>query len=196
MHRFLNLFKPQWWSFEWRYWRRQTPWDTNITPPEVTAFIEKTPPGRALDLGCGTGTNAIALARHGWRVTAIDFSVKAIGRARRKASAAGLNVDFRLGDVSDLSGVEGPFEYALDIGCLFTLEPEARQRSIDGLARLLPAGSHYMLYAWLPGQFGDQIMGMAPEEVSALVGPYFQQDRMVTGRDGDMTSAWYWFTRI
>lgn len=191
----LNLFKPQWWRFEWRYWRRQTPWDTNITPPEVTAFIEQTPPGRALDLGCGTGTNAITLARNGWRVTAIDFSIKAIGRARQKASAAGLDVDFRLGDVSDLSGLKGPFDYALDIGCLFTLPPEAKQRCIDELAGLMPTGSHYMLYAWLPSQFGDQIMGMAPEEVSALVDPYFHQDQMVTGRDGDKASAWYWFTR-
>jgi hypothetical protein len=53
-----------------------------------------------------------------------------------------------------------------------------------------------MLYAWLPSQFGDQIMGLAPEEVSALIDPYFQQDQMVEGRDGDKVSAWYWFTRI
>ncbi len=160
------------------------------------AFLEQAPPGRALDLGCGTGTNAITLTRHGWQVTAIDFSVKAIRRARRKASAAGLDVDFRLGDVSDLSGVTGPFDYALDIGCLFALSPDARKRYIDGLARLLPTGSHYMLYAWLPSQSGRKVMGMTPEEVSALVGPYFQQDRMVEGRDGDKVSAWYWFTRI
>ncbi len=192
----INLFKPHWWRFEWRYWRHRTPWDTNITPPEVMAFIEQTPPGRALDLGCGTGTNAITLTRRGWRVTAIDFSVKAIRRARRKAAAEGLDVDFRLGDVSDLSGVTGPFDYALDIGCLFTLSPEARQRCIGGLARLLPAGGHYMLYAWLPSPSGGKVMGMTPEEVSALVGPYFQQDRMVEGRDGDKVSAWYWFTRI
>jgi hypothetical protein len=60
----------------------------------------------------------------------------------------------------------------------------------------MPAGGHYMLYAWLPSQFGNQIMGMAPEEVYALVAPYFHQDQMVTGKDGDKTSAWYWFTRI
>lgn len=159
------------------------------------AFIEQTPSGRALDLGCGTGTNAITLTRHKWQVTAIDFSVNAIARARRKASAAGLDVDFRWGDVSDLSGVTGPFDYALDIGCLFTLLPEARQSCIDGLARLLPAGSHYMLYAWLPSKSGGKVMGLASEEIFALVGPYFQQDQMVTGRDGDKASAWYWFTR-
>lgn len=196
MTHMLNLLKPQWWRFEWRYWRNRTPWDTNITPPEVMAFIEQTPPGRALDLGCGTGTNAITLTRRGWQVTAIDFSVKAIRNARRKAASAELSIDFQWGDVSDLTGVTGPFDYALDIGCLFSLSPEARRRCIDGLAKLLPAGSHYMLYAWLPRQFGDTIMGMTPEQVSALVKPYFQQDQMVTGRDGDKVSAWYWFTRL
>ena len=193
---FLNLLKPRWWRFEWRYWRHRTPWDTNITPPEVMAFIEQTPPGRALDLGCGTGTNAITLTQHGWQVTAIDFSIKAIRRARRKAASSGLSIDFQLGDVSDLSAVTGPFDYGLDIGCLFALSPEARQRYIDGLARLLPAGSRYMLYAWLPSRSGDKVMGLSTEEVSALVGPYFQQDQIVEGRDGDKVSAWYWFTRI
>jgi cyclopropane fatty-acyl-phospholipid synthase-like methyltransferase len=196
MRNFLNLFKSQWWRFEWRYWRHRTPWDTQITPPEVMAFVEQTPPGRALDLGCGTGTNAITLARRKWQVTAIDFSVKAVASARRKASAAGLDIDFRRGDVSDLSGVRGPFDYALDIGCLFTLSPEARQSCIGGLAELMPAGGRYMLYAWQPGRFGGKVMGMTPQEVSALVGPYFHQDRMVEGRDGDKVSAWYWFTRI
>ncbi|MEW6615857.1 MAG: methyltransferase domain-containing protein [Thermodesulfobacteriota bacterium] len=60
--------------FMWRYFRGQTPWDTNITPPEVMEFIQKTSPGRALDLGCGTGTNGITLARHGWKVTGVDFA--------------------------------------------------------------------------------------------------------------------------
>ncbi len=42
-------------GFEWRYWRGQTPWDTQVTPPEVMEFIANTPPGRALDLGAAPG---------------------------------------------------------------------------------------------------------------------------------------------
>ena len=83
------------WKFEWRYWRGTTPWDTNITPPEVKEFIAAAPPGKALDLGCGTGTNAITLAQHGWQATGVDFAPKAIRTAlgfgfdgRRLPSAA------------------------------------------------------------------------------------------------------------
>jgi hypothetical protein len=51
-------------------------WDTSITPPEVVAVIEgctAIPSGSALDLGCGTGTNVIYLARHGWETLEVDF---------------------------------------------------------------------------------------------------------------------------
>ena len=67
------------------------PWDTGVRPPELVAVVEgpdRLPPGKALDLGSGTGTNAIYLAQHGWDVTAIDFTPRPVRAARRKAAAA------------------------------------------------------------------------------------------------------------
>jgi methylase of polypeptide subunit release factors len=58
-------------------------WDTGISPPELLDFIANHNPGRALDLGCGTGTNSITLAKHGWEVTGVDFVKRAINLARR-----------------------------------------------------------------------------------------------------------------
>ena len=55
-------------------------------------------PGRALDVGCGEGADAIWLARHGWTVTAIDVSDVAVSRARKAAEAAGTTVDWLCGD--------------------------------------------------------------------------------------------------
>ncbi len=128
------------WRFQWRYLRGDTPWDTNVTPPEVVAFMARTPPGRALDLGCGTGTNAVALALRGWRVTGVDFAPRAVAMARRKAAAAGVDAAFHTADVADLGFLPGGFDYALDIGCLFTLAPADRRPYAEGLGRLV-AGS-------------------------------------------------------
>ncbi len=58
-------------------------------------------PGRALDLACGEGRNAIWLASVGWDVTAVDYSDVAIAKARARAAEEGVEVDFRVGDLVD-----------------------------------------------------------------------------------------------
>ena len=195
MQQLFNMLKPEWWHFEWRYWRKQTPWNTGITPPEVMDFIGRMPPGRALDLGCGTGTNAVTLARHGWKVTGIDFSPKAIHAARKKAGALNLQIDFLAHDASDLGFLQGPFEYVLDIGCLFTLKPRDRRRYAVGLVELMPSGACYMLYAWLLRQKDDRSVGMGQEEVKNLFQAHFDLQKIEIGKDGGGPSAWYWFRR-
>ncbi len=81
----MNWFK--WLHFVGLYYR-QPRWDTGISPPELIAFLESHPASRALDLGCGTGTNAITMAGYGWQVTGVDFVGRAIRAGRRKAKAA------------------------------------------------------------------------------------------------------------
>ncbi|MBW1695664.1 MAG: class I SAM-dependent methyltransferase [Deltaproteobacteria bacterium] len=172
-----------------------TPWDTNITPPEVMEFIANTPPGRALDLGCGTGTNAITLARHGWQVTGVDFSYKAIYAARRKAAKAGLSIDFRLTDVTALKELIAVYDFALDIGCLFALNDVERKRYAAGLFRLVRPGGCYMVYAWLPRLWRGKIRGITPEEMAALFVPVFEQTQIVVGQERGHKTAWYWFKK-
>jgi 2-polyprenyl-3-methyl-5-hydroxy-6-metoxy-1,4-benzoquinol methylase len=192
---FVSSFIPDRWKFQWRYWRGQTPWDTQITPPEVMEFIAHTEPGKALDLGCGTGTNAITLARHGWEVTGIDFASKAIRTARRKAAAAGLKIDFHIADVTDLHMLTDVYDYALDIGCLFTLEEKNRVKYADALARLLRPQGWYMLYAWLPRRWKGRPWGISAEEVESLLRAKFSKVRTVIGEEMGSPSAWYWFRR-
>ena len=78
-------------------------WDTGIPAPELVRFIAGKPPGNAIDVGCGTGTNLLYLARRKWKVTGIDFAPLAIARAERKM--AGYPGTLLVGDVTKLSGL-------------------------------------------------------------------------------------------
>jgi SAM-dependent methyltransferase len=68
------------------------------------------PPGRALDLACGEGRNAIWLAERGWRVTAVDFSEVAITKARTLAASRGAEVEWVVADVLDHESERGDFD--------------------------------------------------------------------------------------
>jgi 2-polyprenyl-3-methyl-5-hydroxy-6-metoxy-1,4-benzoquinol methylase len=189
------LFNRRWWRFEWRYWRGLAPWDTQITPPEVMAFLAQAKPAKALDLGCGTGTNAITMARYGWQVTAVDFSPAAIRTARYKAKRAGLNIAFQVGDVSDLSLIQDAFDYALDIGCLFTLAERQQIKYAEGLQRLVRSKGKYMLYARLQQDRKYKSPILSPKAVQDLFSPAFSLIRIENGEDQGSPSAWYWLEK-
>jgi SAM-dependent methyltransferase len=78
-----------------------------------TALLERWIPtfgsGRALDIACGTGRNALYLAEHGFDVTGVDISEVAIERASDEARARGLSVEFVVADLDDFTPV-GPFD--------------------------------------------------------------------------------------
>ena len=187
------------WSFDLHYLLGRPPWDTKVTPPEVVELIggEVLPPGRALDLGCGTGTNCMYLARHGWEVVGVDFSILAIRRARRKARRAGVDCQFYRDDVTDLAFLTDPFDLALDIGCLHSLPPEEWERYAAEVARLVRLGDLYLLYAFTPRPSQSPTRGLAPQEVRSLFAPAFAVEREEMGEDpSGPRSAWYWLRRL
>jgi SAM-dependent methyltransferase len=69
----------------------------------LVAELADLAPGRALDVGCGEGADAIWLARRGWTVTAIDVSEVAVSRAREAAEREGVAVEWRRGDALDVT---------------------------------------------------------------------------------------------
>jgi methylase of polypeptide subunit release factors len=108
--------------FLFHYWYfGQPPWDTGVSPPELLDFIQNHKPGRAIDIGCGTGTNVITLANAGWEVLGVDFAPRAVKLARQKAEQAGVQAQFLIRDATKLKGIEGPFELAFDLGCFHSL---------------------------------------------------------------------------
>ena len=84
-------------------------------------------PGRAVDLGCGEGDNAIFLAQHGFDVTALDAAPAAVAKARSKAREAGVEVDFVVDDLTHLRAVTGQFDVLVDYGTFDDLSPGNRQ---------------------------------------------------------------------
>ena len=180
--------------FDLRYRVGRAPWDTGVTPPEVRAYVEQSSvrPGRAVDLGCGTGTNVVYLARRGWDAVGVDFSARAIAVARRRARDAnvGARARFEVADVTRLPEFGSQFDLALDIGCLHSIPRVRRFDYARGLAARLAPGAVYLLYAFCP----PQRFGIARDEVTSLFAgdmalESFEQG---TGRP----SAWYGFRRV
>lgn len=168
-------------------------WDTGITPPEVMAFLNSHPPGRALDLGCGTGTNAITLAQYGWQVIGVDFVGSAIRRAKRKALQAGVKIEFHKADVTRLIGISGPFDLVLDIGCFHNLLLPERNTYVHNLSRFLASGGVFLLYAFLhiPGSRN----GLMPEDTELLGKILTLIDRRDGTEGGQRPSAWFTFIK-
>ena len=101
-------------------YRSGTPrWDSPEPRPEVAELARGRSPGRALDLGCGTGSDVIHLASLGWDAEGVDFAPGAIAIARARASASGSSAAFTVGDVTRLreAGVTGRFDLVIDVGC-------------------------------------------------------------------------------
>lgn len=100
-----------------RYATRDTPWDSGRPSTELVHAIEagELPGTAVLEFGCGTGTNAIELARRGYRVTAVDMVEMAIEKAREKARDAHVSIDFRRGDLTQMD-LGGPYDVLFDLG--------------------------------------------------------------------------------
>jgi SAM-dependent methyltransferase len=179
--------------FSLQYLFSKPPWDTGIPAPELVRAVAHRPPGRALDLGCGTGTNVRYLAEHDWQVTGVDFVPAAIAQARRRLRS--WPVDLRVADVTRLGELDFPglFDLALDMGCFHSLTSEGQGRYALGLERWMKPGSIYLLYAWQPAPSG-QGRGLPREAVETAFAHGFRLTHYEQGQG--RPSAWYYFDRI
>jgi 2-polyprenyl-3-methyl-5-hydroxy-6-metoxy-1,4-benzoquinol methylase len=187
----MNFFR----RLNFRLWYLgQPPWDSGIVPPEVEEFIRSHSPGRALDLGCGTGTSSLALARAGWKVVGVDFIPRAIKKAKQKAKTSRVEVDFRVGEATHLSSISGPFDLVLDIGCFHGLAPTDKRAYIDQLDRLLAPGGTWLMYAFFRNDKGS---GPALSQTDLDLA--LRHLRLVQRRDGMerglRPSSWFWFRK-
>ena len=153
-------------------------------------------PGKALDLGCGTGTNSIYLAQHGWDATGIDFVPRAIKAARRKAAAAGVSPRFMVGDVTRLTelGVGADYALLLDLGCFHSIPDSGRDAYVRGVTEVARPGAVMLLFCAVrrdkPQRIGPR--GVAPGEVAQRFASGWELVAEDAGRPMlGCFSAWY-----
>jgi SAM-dependent methyltransferase len=129
------------------------PWDSGVSPPELTELIEgpnRRTAGKALDLGCGTGTNAIYMTQHGWDVTGVDFVPRAIETARAKAQAANVSPRLMVGDVTKLDELKVGDGYSLlfDLGCFHAIPQDRRDAYVAGATKAAAQGANFLLWGF------------------------------------------------
>ncbi|MFQ5330231.1 MAG: class I SAM-dependent methyltransferase [Thermodesulfobacteriota bacterium] len=100
--------------------------------------------GRVLDLGADPGTQAIALARKGFHVTATDILATAVRKGAERARSVGVAVDFLVDDIVE-SRLEGKFDLIFDRGCFHALSPEQRGEYVERTALLPEPGGFLFL---------------------------------------------------
>ncbi|MCA8925984.1 MAG: class I SAM-dependent methyltransferase [Planctomycetes bacterium] len=136
-------------SRDWNedYAQGHPPWDTGQPDEHLLELVRQgaIPPGRALEVGCGTGTNSAWLAEQGFSVVGVDVAPLAVEAARTRARGRGLECTFEVLDFLSAEVPGGPFDFAFDRGCFHVFDaPEARARFAERIAALLRPGGVWL----------------------------------------------------
>jgi SAM-dependent methyltransferase len=125
----------------------QTPWDTGQPEPLLVEFVSSGAivPGRALEIGAGTGTNAIWLAERAFDVLGVDLSPLAVEKANAKLQGGALRCRFAASDFLATPPPDGPFQFVFDRGCFHVFdEPGELQRFAAHVAAALAPGGSWL----------------------------------------------------
>lgn len=185
--------------FEERYQAGDTPWDHGLVDYNLIDAISNNGINRCrvLDIGCGSGENAIWLARQGFDVVACDVSPTAIEQAKRKLPAADLSVRFLVADFLSDSIPNAPFGLVFDRGCLHCMDDERqRKHFVEKVSGLLEKRGHWLS---LTGNADEGEREVGPPQLTAgelvsIAEPHFQILSLRSGHFGsnqdDPPRAW------
>jgi len=175
--------------FKERYEAGDTPWDISKPDSNLIQTVTTTPikPCKALDIGCGTGDNAIWLSQQNFHVLGIDTSEIAIEKAKEKASKANTKCALLVSDILT-SHIEGaPFGFVFDRGCFHTKGSDKERKSFaENVNRHLEEDG---LWLSLLGNADEQRHAPGPpqrtaREIVYAIEPYFEILSLVSGSFG------------
>jgi cyclopropane fatty-acyl-phospholipid synthase-like methyltransferase len=173
------------------------PWDIGRAQPEFVRLAEAGEiRGAVLDVGCGTGENALYLAGLGHEVWGVDATPAAIEKAQAKAEQRGVKATFLVGNALDLQHLGRTFDTIVDCGLFHALSDEERVAYDKSLAAALRPGGTYLMLCFSdrqPGTFGPRRVTQA--EIRATFGMgwrvnYIREAHFDTNMPGRQVEAW------
>src|SRR6266566_8665651 len=172
----LTLVRSSLISWEDAY-KTRPPWDIGRPQPAFVELVQagELNKGRVLDVGCGTGENALYLAERGFSVAAVDLSIRAIDAAKTKGSERKLKVDFRLANALSLDFENAYFDNAIDSGLFHTFNDNDRVVFAREIARVIKTSGRYFMLCFSdrePTNWGGPRI-VTREEIEETFSPLF-----------------------
>ena len=153
------------------------PWDVGRPHAELTRVLDeyRLRPQTVLEVGCGTGADAIVLARRRFEVTAVDCSPIAIERARLRAERSDAVLRFVLDDIFDFARTSGQFDLVYDAGLYHAMRLVNIERYLDMLWRVTRPGSYFFCLAGAPSEpLEDGPPQVTDDEMHSELGRLFE----------------------
>ncbi len=192
-------------TYDWAKTWQDLPWAHDEPTLFLSEICRRRKPGRALDIGCGAGTDSVFLAAQGWQVTALDFMPKALEYTQKRATEAGVSVRAVEADITEWQP-DGRYDLVLDHGLLHNMDPVRHAAYRKTVLAALGPDAEFVLLHWHP-RFAGQANGrMGPrrvdrEAIKAFFAPelqerFFAREEFEDLPDmvgGGMSQAYYWF---
>ncbi len=186
-------------SWEASYRAGPAPWDIGKPQPAIVRLAsEGGIAGEVLDVGCGTGENALYIASLGFSVLGVDVAETALEIAREKANSREIEVWFAAGDALQLERLGRMFETVLDCGLFHTLDGDERLRYVASLASVTEDGATLYVLCFSdegpdtgPHPIGQDELRAAFDLSRGWSVVAIEADRIQTRRHADGAPAWF-----
>jgi SAM-dependent methyltransferase len=194
-------------TYDWAKSWQDLPWAHEEPTLFLAEICERRKPGRALDIGCGAGTDSVYLARKGWDVTSLDFMPKALEFTQSRAREAGVTVRPVEADITEWA-VPEPFDLVLDHGLLHNMDPVRYPAYRERVLQSIADDGDFVLLHWHPRYPGQPSGRMGPlrvsrEDILKFFAPdlqerFFAREEFEDLPDlvgGGMSQAYFWLRR-